>query len=438
MGFGVCKDLFVNTQHALQKRRACARRIERIDKPVTPPTPENTLGNVAAFSPAFGNGRLFVTTFNGVIHAVDAITGEVTWSFDTGGNAVSTPAFADGRLYLSFAGITVPDVDGGFVALDAATGSQLWQVDLPVHSPYASPVIADGLAILSLYNLPAERRTIAWDLATGEERWQIDLAGTTMLADGVLYLHELSTGDTVAIDPATGETIWSAFIANYEWPPSEASHIRAEPVIQNGALIAGSNAERVLVIEAGPIADNSIASPMADLTRDLTNLRACVAPEPIDWQALEGEPAFSLVEVDENQQEGLPAAIHIDFVPDGTPVSEAVSAEITEAMELISACAHRQGQQDVTGLFSEDFFRRVWVQMRMSSSNNATATLETQLRNLQGAQTAGAPVELDDGRVMVELPTSEQYSIIVVFVIDDGVWKIDELVEASPHPGAKG
>ena len=45
------------------------------------------------------NGVVYAGSFSGMMHAVDARTGEILWSFDSGGSVVDGPAIADGVVY---------------------------------------------------------------------------------------------------------------------------------------------------------------------------------------------------------------------------------------------------------------------------------------------------------------------------------------------------
>ena len=413
--------------------------------PIPPPTSTaaaapsaNTpyIGKAGAFSPALGDGLLFVTAMDGAIHALDATNGREIWHFATGGNTVSTPAYRDGVVYVSSAGVTDPHVAGAFHALNAETGEVIWQAsDLPDHSPYTGPVIMDGIVAVSLHSSPAPM-TVAYDMVNGEERWRIESAGSMMYADGVLYLLDLQRGNALALDPATGATVWTAFIGNYQMTPSEVTHIVIDPVISEGRLIVSSLSETVLAIESTPDTANAIASPGDTAMYDFTGIDTCNPPAPVNWQAIAGEPTASLVPVDQQQRGGGPPSIHPDDLPQGEPVSPDVERAIGETIAAIKPCIERRGNADVSGFFSEDFFRRAWVQVQIT--HGWTPAFPNYLAVTLRESTEVNFQQLPDGRIGAEFQLSEQYGNFVVFVQDGGTWVIDEWLEVTLHPGGLG
>ena len=45
------------------------------------------------------NGVAYAGSYSGLMYALDARTGTVLWSFDSGGSVVGGPAIADGVIY---------------------------------------------------------------------------------------------------------------------------------------------------------------------------------------------------------------------------------------------------------------------------------------------------------------------------------------------------
>ncbi|MFI6582598.1 PQQ-binding-like beta-propeller repeat protein [Embleya sp. NPDC050493] len=82
-------------------------------------------------------GRVFVGSCGPGcrLYALDATTGTKAWTFDTG-NEITTPAVADGVVYIG---------GGKVYALDAATGAMRWTFD----GADGSPVVADGVVYVS-------------------------------------------------------------------------------------------------------------------------------------------------------------------------------------------------------------------------------------------------------------------------------------------------
>jgi eukaryotic-like serine/threonine-protein kinase len=81
--------------------------------------------------------RLAVGGKDGKIYSLDATTGRVLWSTTVGAQVYSSPAFADGALYV----VGVRGQSATAWKLSTSTGAPLWQHAIPVIV-YASPAIA--------------------------------------------------------------------------------------------------------------------------------------------------------------------------------------------------------------------------------------------------------------------------------------------------------
>ena len=110
-------------------------------------------------SPAVVGQRVYLSTEDKRIIALDRDTGTVVWEFDTEFPSGSTPAVTDDLVISA----TRP---GKVIALDRATGAVRWERDIgePVLS---SPVVADG----SVYIGAADSNLHVLDVATGRQRW---------------------------------------------------------------------------------------------------------------------------------------------------------------------------------------------------------------------------------------------------------------------------
>ena len=178
-------------------------------------------------SVAVAEGRavtLFSDGQNDVAVAFDARTGKELWrhaiaptlpgrdgSFD---GPISTPALDGGRAF----GL---GPRGHLFGLDAATGRELWTVDLvtregaklPFYGFGASPVVAGGVVVVPL-GAPGGGAVAGFDLATGERRWRLGEDGVAYQSPIVLSVggreQVVAVGDTrlFGIDPAGGRLLW--------------------------------------------------------------------------------------------------------------------------------------------------------------------------------------------------------------------------------------
>jgi len=129
------------------------------------------------------------------------IAGRVKWTFETSDQIVSTPAVKGERLYLT-------TQDNRIVALDAATGTLIWEhaTVTPVDS---SPAVAGGMVFFGV----RDRRVIALDARTGELQWEFvtennPTSGSPLVKDGVVYIGS-GDGRIYALDALTGVERWS-------------------------------------------------------------------------------------------------------------------------------------------------------------------------------------------------------------------------------------
>jgi outer membrane protein assembly factor BamB len=129
------------------------------------------------------NGRVYVAdTLVTSIHAVNAATGQVLWTTQSG---VANIIVANNTVYTQ-------DGSGGFWALDAYTGAVLWQVPPTGTGPATGMAIANGVIYGNIaYNLH-DSRVLALDAATGATLWSYEFGSMASVSgpavvNGVLY-----------------------------------------------------------------------------------------------------------------------------------------------------------------------------------------------------------------------------------------------------------
>ena len=62
-------------------------------------TPDPTQGAVDMGSVSTANGVVYVPSQSGFVYALDATSGKILWSFNTGGSVMDGPSIVDGVLY---------------------------------------------------------------------------------------------------------------------------------------------------------------------------------------------------------------------------------------------------------------------------------------------------------------------------------------------------
>ena len=88
-------------------------------------------------SPAVADGVVYVGSWDGRLYALDAETGQEKWRFKTDGQVYSSPAVAGGMVYIG-------SLDGRLYALDAETGQEKWSFKTGSPVP-SSPAVAGGV-----------------------------------------------------------------------------------------------------------------------------------------------------------------------------------------------------------------------------------------------------------------------------------------------------
>lgn len=124
----------------------------------------------AIASPAVGEGRVFVCTNDGTLHAVNAKTGEDDWTAHapSGGDTFgySSPLFANGRIYVGGLG-----ANGDCYALDARDGKLIWRCPTGAENYDSSPALAGTLVVIG-----SVQGRVSWiDSAAGTIKHQYTL-----------------------------------------------------------------------------------------------------------------------------------------------------------------------------------------------------------------------------------------------------------------------
>src|SRR5207237_287977 len=89
-------------------------------------------------SPAVADGRVFVGSEGGRTYAFDAASGQQAWMIQASSAIGSSPAVASGIVYVG--------TDSNVMALDGATGGGIWTTPIGARS---APAVANGVVYLS-------------------------------------------------------------------------------------------------------------------------------------------------------------------------------------------------------------------------------------------------------------------------------------------------
>lgn len=176
-------------------------------------------------SPAVAGGTVYVGDLLGVLHAVDADSGEPRWRFPTGAEIKSSPVVA-GDLVL------IGSYDEHFYGVDRVTGEARWslQTEGPVH---ATPGRHDGLAWVT--GCDAVLRGVR--ITDGIEMLRFDsgayTAASPAIAEGTLYYGTFNN-EVLAVDVGAGELRW-----RYEHPERHFPYYASAALADDLVIAAG-------------------------------------------------------------------------------------------------------------------------------------------------------------------------------------------------------
>lgn len=180
-------------------------------------------------SPAIANGVLYVASKDGILYALDAASGAERWRFRVSEYVTrSSPAVIDGTVYIG-GGF-------GFYALDATTGAQRWSVPIR-YAGQASPTVANGVVIVTsqegwIYALKAETGETVWRTATDG----LAFGAPAIINDQVIYGTDNGVVNNVEL--ASGRLTWRATVAGAVFASPVASESTVVVTTQAGTLIA--------------------------------------------------------------------------------------------------------------------------------------------------------------------------------------------------------
>ncbi|MEI6840836.1 MAG: PQQ-binding-like beta-propeller repeat protein [Methanomicrobiales archaeon] len=168
-----------------------------------------TTGGRISSSPAVANGVVYVGSQDSNLYAVDAKTGTFLWNYKTNEPSdwvSSSPAVANGIVYIG-------GMKTKLYALDAATGSLLWNYTVPkksttIASVSSSPAVANGVVYIgnfdgNIYAFNAYTGALLWNYTTGNY-----VFSSPAVANGVVYVGS-DDHNLYALDAATGMPLWN-------------------------------------------------------------------------------------------------------------------------------------------------------------------------------------------------------------------------------------
>jgi outer membrane protein assembly factor BamB len=192
-------------------------------------------------SPAVANGVVYVSALGGQVFALNASTGVKRWSFATGGHMESSPTVANGVVYVGSDAFDVRGnvVGGNVYALNASTGAKLWSfaTGSPVES---SPAVVNGV----VYVGSDDKNVYALNASTGAKLWSYPTGGVVgsspAVANGVVYVGS-DDSNVYALNASTGVKLWSF---------ATGGIVSSSPAVANEVVYVASNDGNVYALNA--------------------------------------------------------------------------------------------------------------------------------------------------------------------------------------------
>ncbi len=193
--------------------------------------------------PVVAYGRVYSASEHGGVLALDVDSGQVLWQKDLDRCVESSLAVSDQILY-------VPLMDaapcprharraaGFLVALDAATGDELWRFEAGIVE--SAPVIAGGRVFIGSW----DGNVYALDAKTGEEIWSSPtddrIRGGVAVRQGTVYVGSFDNL-LYALSARDGELLWTA---------PGVGRFYSTPVAVRGLVLAGNTDNNLYSFDA--------------------------------------------------------------------------------------------------------------------------------------------------------------------------------------------
>ena len=173
-------------------------------------------GGPIVTSPAIADGVVYIAALDGHLYAIDQETGKEKWNFKSRMPIASSPAVVGDTLYFVSSA-------GSLAALDIKTGQPKWVYAIEYERKFEAK---------NLHGLPSAAQTIpdAWDIFTS----------SPAVANGKVYFGS-GDGNVYAVDAHTGSLLW-------KFPTKDVVH--ASPAVVNNTVYIGSWDSYLYAIDA--------------------------------------------------------------------------------------------------------------------------------------------------------------------------------------------
>ena len=169
-------------------------------------------------SPAVADGKVFIGSEDGKAYCFDAFTGAELWTFPTSQAFVCSPAVAEGKVYIGSGNKHV-------YCLNESTGEQVWDFPTGWIIAQSSPAVYQGKVYIgshdySLYCLDAENGTELWYFPTNYY-----ISSSPAVVNERAYFGSMD-GTLYCLNADTGGELWHNNIVYTIWTSSPTIYQR--------------------------------------------------------------------------------------------------------------------------------------------------------------------------------------------------------------------
>ena len=204
-------------------------------------------------APVAQGGQVYTLDSQSMVTAIDE-TGTILWQSELGKSSDALKDASGGGLAVGGTQLFVTTGFGTVVALDTASGAELWTQDLASYGG-ASPTVYDDLLYI------AARDGAAWaiDTSNGRIKWQV--AGPTVAASHIggpgpavsdkYAVFPFGTGDVLASFRKGGLRSWSSGLsgARLGLASTQVRDLTGQPVIEGSSVYLASSAGRMAAVD---------------------------------------------------------------------------------------------------------------------------------------------------------------------------------------------
>ena len=162
------------------------------------------------------------------------------------------PALADGRIYAASA-------DGVVMALDALTGQRLWETNTQLPITGGVGLSETGLVLFGT----SKGQVVALRQENGQEAWRAQVSSEVLAppraGNGIVVVRS-GDGKFTGLDARTGERRW-VYVHSV---PALSLRGSAPPLVVQGLVVAGLDSGKLLVLSLDkglPLTEKTIAAP---------------------------------------------------------------------------------------------------------------------------------------------------------------------------------